>query len=55
MLLTQGLQKAGNQPGVEGFPDFSAFLQSKGENEEPKEPEESEESEEPEAPHQPSE
>ena len=55
MLLTQGLQKAGNQPGVEGFPDFSAFLQPKGENEEPKEPEESEESEEPEAPHQPSE
>jgi hypothetical protein len=49
MLLTQGLQRAGSQSDVEGFPDLSAFLQPKDENEEP------EEHPEPEGPHQPSE
>ena len=43
MLLTQGLQRAGGQSDVEGFPDLSAFLQPKDENEEPEEHPEPEE------------
>jgi len=42
MLLTQGLQRAGNQSDVEGFPDLSSFLHPR-EPHEPQEPQEPQE------------